>query len=253
MPARARKPVDYLEDGRFDVTDDPRVQQALTRQALDALDPVLNNPEAARGRELQDSVLEENRQDVRGLRRARDFGVPMAAIKREQGDLDSEAEARREWFPARASLRDQEFERRYRMATDPAQIAAEGRERVAGITGDSRVDAANARRPDPIEMLIEALSQTDKGAFGVDEQGRPIPAPDDLRQRLREALMGRTAPGAATAGPPARGGGAGPATNQSPQAQGGTPKPGDRRLMPDGKMAVWANDEGVWDWYYEGE
>lgn len=247
MP-RARKPVDYLDSGGFDVTDDPRVQQAMTLRALQALDPTINNPEAERGRALQDSVLDENRQDVRGLRRARDFGVPMANLKADVADMESEREARRDTLPYRAGVAERDFNRRRDLAVLPAQIAAEGRERVAGITGDSRVDAANARRPDPIELLIEALSKTDKGTFGVDAEGNPMAAPDDLRQRLREALLNRTTPGAPPSGPPARGGGAGPSTGAS-GAPPSNPKPGDKYRMPNGKIAVWANDDGTWGWY----
>ena len=250
MPARgARKPVDYLDGGSFDVTDDPRVQQAMTRQALDALDPRLNNPEAERGREMQDAALGRNATEQRNLRSARDYAMPMHRIKEEMGDISSEAEARRGFLPWGASASETDFNRKFQLATEPARLAAEGKADVAGITGQSRVDAARVRQPDQIELLIDALGQASRGGWGVDAQGRPLGPPPELQQRLRDLFMNQGAPqGAAPAGPPSRGGGAGP-TMGATSGPPANPQPGQKYRLPNGKMAVWANDDGTWGWY----
>lgn len=253
-PMPTRRPLNPLEalsgggrGGGFDVADDPRVQQAMVRRALDALDPMAE--EEASGREMQDSALDQNRQEQRSLRSARDVAVPMNRIKQEMGDFNSEAEAHREFLPWRAGVNDQKFNRNLQLTTEPARIAAEGRREVADITGDSRVDAANAHKPDPIELLIDALGQTSKGAFGVDKDGRPTSPPVDLQQRLRDTLMGQTSPsGPARGAGPSRSGGAGPSTSASGTPPS-NPKPGDKYRLPNGKMAVWANDDGTWGWY----
>lgn len=231
-----------LESDGFDVSDDPRVQQAMVRRALDALDPMAE--EAARGREMQDSALERNASEQRNLRSARDYAMPMHRIKTEMGDITSNAEALREWFPARQSLREQDFNRKRELAIGPAEAAAEGRIAAEGLRAQGAVGAAQARQPDPTEIAAKAIADmTRSGAFGVDRNGRPIAPPPDLQQRAIEQIMGLLQGGQLPpSGQPRQPQGAPAPGGQVPMTSGpapANPTVGARHRFPNGRVLEW--------------
>lgn len=251
MPTSRRSspaPADFLSGSRggFDVTSDPRVQQALITDALSELDydptraPRWTQDDLAETRKTRDfgRGLDEDRQTARfedemaetyeprqmgrKLNLARTFGPDMARVQAQIGDIGSEAEARRETLPYRAGVRQQEYDQKYRMATDPARLAGEARIEEAKAKARAAVDAALARKPDGAAALLNAVaSATRSGLFTDDEGGSFAPDQDvvnEIVQYLRSRISGNgTNPGgnqvpSVPSGPPARGGGAGPAT-----------------------------------------
>lgn len=252
--------------GQFDPSDDPRVQQALIREALTALEPDAfafdagggqmmggSRREAAQDRTfgrgldqirqragLEDELDERYapREAGRKLDLTRAFGVPMAQANAAIGDVTSEAEAGREWLPNRRSLRDQDFERRRELAISPASIAAQSRLGVADITGQSRVAAAEVRRPDPAALAAKTLRDASAaGAFGFDQYGDPLAPPPELQQQSLDLLTQLFASAGGVAGGTGTPAPAGPG-QVGGMAPGG-PKIGDRKTFPNGVIGEW--------------
>lgn len=261
--------------GQFDVSDDPRVQQAMVQRALTELEPDNFSFDAGGGRmevgsrrdaeqtkqfgrgldmsrrkdafdDAQDAKYEP-REAGRKLDLAQKFGPGMARAQAEVGDINSEAEARREFLPHRSNLRDEEFSRRRELTLGPAQTAADGRLAAESVKAQGVVGAAQARRPDTANLAGQAIANmTRSGAFGVDAQGRPMPPPPELQQQamdvLMEMLSGGGGAGQTVPGQGAPQGAAPPMTEGIPPRN---PQVGATHRFPNGKIGKW--DGQGWD------
>lgn len=128
-------------------------------------------------------------------------------------DFQEHRATRRYYDPQNFGRMADEFSRKMRLATGPAQLAAGSRERVADITGQSRVAAVEAGRPSSDELALQNFDDWSRsGGFGIDPRtGRPLGGPEDVQRGATEAMRRMLQGGGGRAsgpGPGGRGGGA---------------------------------------------
>jgi len=164
----------------------------------------------------------------------------MAGRAEDIRDFQESRATRRYYDPQNFARGADEFARKFRLATAPAQLAAGSRERVADITGQSRIGAVEARRPSPEELALENFPDMARGGgFGIDPRtGRPMGAPEDVQRDAVDLIRRMLQGGGVTGG---RGGGAGPGGGGG-VAPGGPPgasySPDDEALIAQGTAAV---------------
>lgn len=163
----------------------------------------------------------------------------MAGRAEDIKDFQESRATRRFYDPQNFARGADEFSRRMRLATAPAQLAAGSRERVADITGQSRVDAVSARRPSAEELALGAFPDMARGGgFGIDPAtGMPMGAPADVQQGavdlIRRMLQG------------GGGGGAGRSQGPGPGGGGQPLAPQDEALIKQGTDAGYSRDEVI--------
>jgi hypothetical protein len=155
------------------------------------MDPIANRERTRQAGDMtarQDEGLQQELQPLEDLRNAATLRMKGRAAQ-DTADYGAGLEAKRYWDPMTHSMIEESDQRKIRLATEPARIAANSREQVADITGDSRVDAARARVPD---QLTQALGLVPKvaaaGGFGVDREGNRLAPPENIQRSTTDAL-----------------------------------------------------------------
>ena len=184
--AYGRDQLDSLERKRGSVVDlGPGLGGETSRPFY--VDPRIADAETARGQFRSNAMLED---ELTGMQETGAY-----RRKAEGDDYAADLAARRYWEPRSYSMREDDMQRKLRLATEPARIAADSREQVASTTGASRVSTAQATAGG--RLTGEAIKNYDdwvkSGAFGIDERtGMPKTPPPEVANFMQN-LLGRTA------------------------------------------------------------